>query len=160
VKTKRFPSKYLIGGLFIGALYGTAGCMRCCDMYFWGDMNIRYYDSSGESLFNIQANGANGYWYDSLAAYDFSNGKKRIFRDMDRGVVVQNYDPQVFTIRANYNLTNRYSTTIIHLKRGMEDTLIRHISESSYTETAYYDSIWYNGAPRRFESDGTLTIIR
>lgn len=114
---------------------------------FFSAVQIHYMDSSGNDLFT---NGQNGYYKDSVNVYDFQNGIKTpliiskqsaYFADWRNSIVIV---PGII----NTHVINRYTINIIHLKKGVEDTLKIHLTRDGQ-EGALYDSIWYNNVLRK-----------
>lgn len=123
-----------------------------------GNVQIHYIDYIGNDLFN---NSQRGYIKDSVRIYDYINNSKSLiykpgflypyvcyFQNFGYGNLL--IIPDDFTT----NLTNNYATCIIHLKQGVEDTLIGHLKQG--TNNKVFDQIWYNGVAKT----DTFTIIK
>lgn len=100
------------------------------------EVQIHYMDKLGKDLYPN-----NGYNIDSLKTYDLHNGIEAF---LINGYKLSNIFPSVFIFGpGNNDIINGYVTTIIHLKMGLDDTLIVHLTGNSIYGTSY-DGIWYN----------------
>jgi hypothetical protein len=116
-------------------------------------VNILYKDQLGNTLFTNATNGLNGYYRSNVITYCFDGNNNiiytynKLFYSPDNSSLPLNspviYDSLLrlgnyygFQIRANLYL--KYQ---IHLKQGMDDTLLCHVNSE-----AQFDTIWYNGS--------------
>ncbi len=96
---------------------------------------VRYVDKNGNDLFT---NGQNGYNMDSTYFKDvygnfISNATSYFVGWASSTMLLGPY---------NNSASNQYSTIVVHLKTGIDDTLKRHLTAGGCTQL---DSIWYNG---------------
>jgi hypothetical protein len=60
----------------------------------------------------------------------------------------------------NTDFANRYSYTVIQLKKDIQDTIKVHIDQNSVSPRTNNDSVWYNNVLRRYDTTGTITVVR
>lgn len=137
----------------LSLLYFLVGTLLSCTKnnspVLYDEIIIHYIDSSGYDLFK---HGQNGYFRDSVQLLNLQNGNKNLIyiansmypygyyftRNILGGKVLTDSGTLII---GTYNIpvTNNYTTNIIHLKIGVNDTLKAHVNGINY------DSIWYNG---------------
>ena len=124
-------------------------------------INIHYVDSSGRDIFSPFDDGYNGYWMDSVKAYDWSNGNKTLLSGLPNGVLFDQVEVFVTKISPNSNVINHYSTTVVHLKNKVDDTLITYISSPEWSPAASADKYFYNGKEVTLNlDDGAVRIVK
>ena len=123
-----------------------------CDCF--ANVQIHYVDNAGRDLF---INGQNGYYKDSVNIYDFQNGIKTALPISNQASYFADWASSTIVIDGsiNNNVINRYTTNIIHLKIGVDDTLKIHLTGEKQFGS-HYDSLWYNGVLKK----DTMTIIK
>jgi hypothetical protein len=125
-------------------------------------VRIHYIDSNGDDLFSLSNDGQNGYWTDSLLVFDITNGKNPLPSCYETGHSYQFEQLNVLrtAICENQDFINRYSYTLIQLRKGMQDTIKVHITQNTVTPSTNNDSIWYNGGLMKYDSTGTITVVK
>ena len=125
---------------------------------FFSQVSIHYVDQSGKDLFT---NGQNGYFLDSVRVYGIRNGRNVIISTFN-SMYPNGFTPNVLYPYSGISVTpndsdivNRYTISIIHLKKGVDDTLKIHLNQDSQMG-AIYDQILYNGVLVK----DTVTIIK
>ena len=121
-------------------------------------VELQYVDSTGNDLFSPQSDGQNGYWIDSVRVRDLNS--KSLLTCYTNGYEFQVESGFVMHTCPNPNIVNQYTNTLIHVKTGMDDTLKVHLNQSSYTQSANIDSIWYNGVLKHYDSTAAITITK
>jgi hypothetical protein len=121
-------------------------------------VELHYVDSSGNDLFSPQSDGQNGYWIDSVRVRDLKS--KSLLTCFTNGYEFQVESGFVMHTCPNPNIVNQYTSTLIHVKTGMDDTLKVYLDQSSYTQSANIDSIWYNGVFKHYGSTAAITITK
>jgi hypothetical protein len=140
-----------------------------CGKYSEGDVvdpiEIVYTDSSGNPIFSPDMDGIDGYYQDSVLVYGMDDGIKTlgtcfevpndtIAYNSPTGRLSCRFDDITGYIRfipcGGTAEANRYSTTIIHLKRGVDDTLKIHVTKLG-TE-GNIDSLFYNGILKTYQT--------
>jgi hypothetical protein len=125
-------------------------------------VRIHYIDSNKNDLFSISDNGQNGYWIDSLQLFDITTGKKTLPSCYENGHSYQFQPLNILRldICENEDFANRYSYTLIQLKKGVQDTIKIHINRNSVSLSTDNDSVWYNGLYRIYDSTGSITVTK
>ncbi len=125
-------------------------------------VRIHFIDSSGNDLFSTTNDGQNGYWKDSVVLYDITNIKTQLQPCYEGGRSYQFEQLNVFRmdICENTDFANRYSYTLIQLKKNLQDTIKVHIDQNTLNPATNNDSVWYNNVLRRYDSTGTITVIK
>ena len=121
-----------------------------------GDVQIYYRDSLGKPLFT---DGNNGYYMDSTAVYDLNNNPKRLINPANWGF--PNWGNSLLDLSdINWTVVNAHTKILIHLKEGVEDTLVGHYYNNDIKSNVY-DSTYYNGVLKstRPYAD-TFTIVK
>jgi hypothetical protein len=122
--------------------------------------DIHYVDSSGNNLFSMSNDGQNGYWVDSVRAYDITTGSKILLNCYPNGMGFQNLNVLSTIICANHDISNQYSYTLVHLKSGIDDTIKVHLTSNTITPSTNNDSVWYNGIRKIYDSTGNILIVK
>jgi hypothetical protein len=125
-------------------------------------VRIHFIDSSGSDLFSSGNDGQNGYWKDSVALYDITNTKTPLQSCYEGGRSYQFEQLNVLRmdICENTDFASRYSYTLIQLKKNLQDTIKVHIDQNSVNPGTNNDSVWYNNILRRYDSTGTITVVK
>jgi|GEM_PF-5712442 hypothetical protein len=123
---------------------------------------IHYVDSGGNDLFSHSNDGQNGYWIDSLNVYDITSSKKSLPPCYENTF---NYQFQQLNVLRtsfceNQDIVNRYSYTLVNLKAGIFDTIKTHIDHNTIGPSTNYDSIWYNGVLKTYDTTGNILVIK
>ena len=121
-----------------------------------GDVQIYYRDSLGNPLFT---NGQNGYYIDSVEIYDLNNNPKRY---IDPSLTFfASWGSSLLDISdIHWTVVNAHTKILIHLKEGVEDTLVGHYYNND-SKSSCYDSTYYNGVLKSLSySVDTFVIVK
>ena len=124
---------------------------------------LHFIDSTGRDLFTIDSSGKNGYYFDSIYLYDITQGKTVLnacYEDGTKNYLFQALDELRAQFCPNLHILNRYSSTLVQLKRGQSDTLICHINTDQMGSSTNYDSVWYNRTLLKYDGKGNLEVTR
>jgi hypothetical protein len=125
-------------------------------------VRVHYIDSSGRDLFSARNDGQNGYWMDSLLLFDITSGKTPLTPCYEVGRAYQFSQLNILRtdICENTDFINRYSYTLIQLKKGVQDTIRVHINQNSVNPGTNNDSVWYDNVLKTYDSTGSITIVK
>ncbi len=123
---------------------------------------IHYVDNNGNDLFNYSSN---GYINDSVRIYYFKNGVKTPFGLLPKDQYPLGYFTDLLSSTIDFSdyyeddVINNFSTNIIHLKAGVDDTLRLKLTGNQVTGSNYTE-VWYNGVhlPDPTGSQFTYTV--
>ncbi len=128
--------------LFILILFG---CKK--DKWTPNYVYLHYIDANGNDLFNYSTN---GYINDSVRMYYFKNGIKTSYPLPPKDQYPLGYFSDILSstlLTTDYyedDVINNFSTNIIHLKAGVDDTLRLKLT-GNQVNGSYYTEVWYNG---------------
>jgi len=126
-------------------------------------IGIHLVDSSGKDLFSFENDGNNGYWMDSVKAYDIGKGRRDFIQCSDfsdtTGRYFYNIPPVILYVCLNQDFQNRTSLTLLNIKRGVWDTLKISINQDKLTSSTLWDTIWYNNKPVYWK-DGAVQVTK
>jgi len=124
---------------------------------------LHFIDHSGKELFNLDSNGEQGYFFDSINLYDLTKSKTELpscYEDRSKNYLFQQFDELRTQFCPNFDIINRYSYTLVQLKRGSNDTLKCHINTDQIGPSTNFDSVWYNGKLLVYDNKGNLIVVQ
>jgi hypothetical protein len=124
-------------------------------------ISVHYVDSAGRDLFSADHDGQNGYWMDNVAEYDQREYPgQRLSCFSDNASQFQQLRGLCLRVCQNSDVMNFYSTTVIHVKQNMDDTVIIHLNGSSMSALTMVDSVWYNGVLKQYDSAKIVSVVK
>jgi hypothetical protein len=124
-------------------------------------ISVHYIDSAGKDLFSADHDGQNGYWMGNVAEYDQREFPgQRLSCYSDNASQFQNLRGLCLKICQNNDLKNSYSTSVIHVKDNMDDTVIIHLNGSPMSVLTLADSVWYNGVLKQYDSATIVSVMK
>jgi hypothetical protein len=134
-------------------LFYLTACMKGgkCDGGVLHDVAIIYVDSLGNNPFT---NTSKCLSLDSIRVYDLQNNSSSL------EIRYYNSEKNVIDIVTSNVFINNYNRNLIHLKAGINDTLICHYSGVANEGCLNIDSVWYNGILCTNNVTTAFTIVK
>lgn len=126
------------------------GKSRCGDAGSRSGIELRYVDSLGRNLFS---NNIKCLSLANISIYDLQNNMQL--------VPITYYDSISNVIDfSTASFIKNYSRSLIHLKTGINDTIVCHYSGVANEVCSSIDSVWYNGVLYTAKNNKPIVINR